>query len=120
MAKGEESRTDTVTVHINIQAWASEVYWYIDSGSSYWYSYNGDYYEYLTLSDGWHSIYSGDTYGDGWHGGYWEITDSSGVLIGGGSSAGQVSGYGGSTSFYVEAPTPATPASSGTEEVTVH
>ena len=40
-----------------------------------------------------------DTHADGWHGGWWQLNDGCGVMIGGGPTDGQVNGTGGSYAF---------------------
>eukprot|EP01051_Picozoa_sp_SAG22_P034517 SAG22_NODE_15713_length_342_cov_1.082305_1_plen_113_part_11 len=40
-----------------------------------------------------------DAYGDGWHGGWWQLDDGCGQLLGGGPADGLVSGAGGTFNF---------------------
>jgi hypothetical protein len=86
-------------VHIHTVDWANEITWNFDSGPSYgvdpMYEDNADIYEQLSVSVGQHTMVVFDSYGDGWHGGYWEVIDGCGNLLGGGATEGVVTGAGG-------------------------
>ena len=103
---------DAITVSITIASngWGSEISWNIDGGNSRTYAgtsgmtgHNGDTHMDSVLLVppvvGQHTFAFIDSFGDGWHGGWWELTDGCGQLIGGGEVDGQVEGHGGIFNF---------------------
>ena len=98
----------TVTIEIVQDGWGEEISWSLDSGAVQGYTggqgVTGDndntHYPALSLSTtGAHTFTYADAYGDGWHGGWWQLEDACGRMIGGGTVDGQVSGTGGTFQF---------------------
>eukprot|EP01043_Picozoa_sp_COSAG02_P033903 COSAG02_NODE_2339_length_9107_cov_112.188055_5_plen_102_part_00 len=79
-----------VSVQITALAWANEITWNVDGGTTFGpYADNSVNDQLLDLPAGEHTLNYFDSYGDGWHGGYWTlINPADGSTIAGGPTDG--------------------------------
>eukprot|EP01051_Picozoa_sp_SAG22_P005693 SAG22_NODE_346_length_11892_cov_40.205970_3_plen_2055_part_00 len=93
-----------ITVTITIVDWGEEISWSLDGSEPQGYTndHNDESHHYtLALANTTepHTFTYADSWGDGWHGGWWQLDDGCGQLLGGGPILGQVTGGGGVFEF---------------------
>eukprot|EP01051_Picozoa_sp_SAG22_P025893 SAG22_NODE_7895_length_699_cov_1.540000_1_plen_209_part_10 len=99
-----------ITISIVEDGYGGQIYWNLDGGAYQAYTggadltgHNGWEYSHIMPLDGSpespHTFAFVDTHGDGWHGGWWQVADGCGRLLGGGPVDGQVNSTGGEFEF---------------------